>query len=129
MIQRKKLGMTLAVGTVFGFGLLFAGTQPAAAAPPAHAKAYGYRNQGNHYRYGPAYGSRYTPYQNGRSQWGWNTRTPYGYNASPYGYRTSPLPPKQDIDRDGIRNRNDRDIDGDGVRNKRDDRPANPLVR
>jgi len=32
--------------------------------------------------------------------------------------------PNGDLDRDGIRNRNDRDIDGDGVRNRRDHFPA-----
>lgn len=128
MIQRKTFGMTLAVGTVFGLGLLFAG-QPAEAAPPAHAKAYGYRNNQAQHRYRPGYGPQQFPGRYGGSQWGGNARTPYGYNARPYGYRTNSLPPRQDVDRDGIRNRNDRDIDGDGVRNKRDDRPANPLVR
>ncbi|MDF2463115.1 MAG: hypothetical protein K0Q43_1350 [Ramlibacter sp.] len=32
--------------------------------------------------------------------------------------------PNGDLDRDGIRNRNDRDIDGDGIRNRRDHFPA-----
>jgi len=32
--------------------------------------------------------------------------------------------PNGDLDRDGIRNRDDRDIDGDGIRNRRDHFPA-----
>ena len=34
--------------------------------------------------------------------------------------------PYGDLDRDGIRNIDDRDIDGDGVRNRRDRAPQNP---
>lgn len=37
------------------------------------------------------------------------------------------LPARQDLDRDGIRNRNDWDKDGDGVPNNRDRFPSNPL--
>ena len=32
--------------------------------------------------------------------------------------------PNGDLDRDGIRNRDDRDIDGDGIRNRRDHFPS-----
>ncbi|MDP3761907.1 MAG: hypothetical protein Q8R01_15465 [Ramlibacter sp.] len=32
--------------------------------------------------------------------------------------------PNGDLDRDGIRNRDDRDVDGDGIRNRRDHFPA-----
>jgi hypothetical protein len=32
--------------------------------------------------------------------------------------------PNGDLDRDGIRNKNDRDRDGDGRRNKKDDHPS-----
>jgi hypothetical protein len=32
--------------------------------------------------------------------------------------------PRGDLDRDGIRNRDDRDMDGDGIRNRRDHFPA-----
>ena len=49
-----------------------------------------------HYRDGHRYDGRY------ERRWG-----PYG-----------------DLDRDGIRNRDDRDVDGDGVRNRRDHFPA-----
>jgi hypothetical protein len=48
------------------------------------------------YRHGHRYDGRY------ERRWG-----PYG-----------------DLDRDGIRNRDDRDVDGDGVRNRRDHFPA-----
>jgi hypothetical protein len=131
MIRRTPAKAVLAVGTLFGIGLLFAGVQPAAAAPPAHAAAHGYRSKinrqhfgnRNHSRYNRGYSRGYNRGWNGsRNTWGWNSRSPYSYGGSRWGA-------KRDLDRDGIRNGRDRDRDGDGVRNGRDSHPKNPLRR
>ena len=57
---------------------------------------------------GPAYHERGHGYRYGERR--------YARRFGPYG----------DLDRDGIRNRDDRDRDGDGIRNRRDRFPANP---
>ena len=41
-------------------------------------------------------------------------------------YARNRFGPNGDLDRDGIRNRDDRDRDGDGVRNRRDNYPERP---
>jgi hypothetical protein len=129
MIRRTTLGATAALGAVLGLGLLFAGAPPAEAAPPAHAKAHGYRRNAAQHRHHNADRSRYSRDRFRRPTYGsWYNRGRFDDRS--WSWRTrSPLPRKNDLDRDGIRNKHDRDRDGDGVRNGRDSRPNNPLRR
>lgn len=60
---------------------------------------------------------RYDGYRESRyADHGWERRRWHGHRYGPYG----------DLDRDGIRNRDDRDRDGDGIRNRRDRAPSDP---
>ncbi len=114
--QSKSSKVALGLGAVLGLGLLAGTVTPASAAP--------YRRHVPQVR-------RSAPYFNH----GWN-------NPGRFGYGVSRLPVQDDIDRDGIRDRNDRDRDGDGIRNRydrdkdgdgvrngHDDSPKNPFRR
>lgn len=105
-MKRTLSGMLCAL--VLG-GAVFSGvviSKPAEAAPRHSYRNY--RNWGPSSRYRT---SRYRYYRSGR----WYSTPLRGKNG--------------DLDRDGIRNKNDRDRDGDGRRNKRDDHPSNPRRR
>jgi hypothetical protein len=114
MQPKKTFSTALGLGAVLSLGLLFADIAPAAAAPPAHARAYGYRrNQRTRRMYRPA-----------STIWPRTTRTRRGMrDRDGDGIRNRW---DRDRDNDGIRNRWDRDRDNDGVRNRRDRYPNNP---
>ena len=101
MLSTKRFSTVIGLSALMGLGMLLADVAPAAAAPPPHARARGYRRNAQTRRmYRPA-----------SSIWPRTTRARRGM---------------RDRDRDGIRNRWDRDRDGDGVRNRFDRYPNNP---
>jgi hypothetical protein len=101
----------LGVAAVMALGLLVGGVKPAAADPPAHAPAWGWRRKQSTYNNNS--NRRY--YDNGSYRYG----SGYRYNSRNRYYR----PTRSDIDGDGIPNSRDRDIDGDGIANYRDRTP------
>ena len=71
----------------------------------------------------PAYYAPRPVYVQPQSYYG-HTRYDRRYDRSYDGRYERRWGPNGDLDRDGIRNRNDRDVDGDGVRDRRDRFPA-----
>ena len=106
MLPKKTFSTAAGLGVLLGLGLLFSDIAPAAAAPPRHAPAHGYRRKAR---------ARQT-YRPAATIWPRPTRS----SRVRRGVR--------DRDGDGIRNRWDRDRDGDGVRNRRDRAPNNPRL-
>lgn len=150
----NRCSLTKAV-TGVGLGgllLLGVGLAPAAAKPPPHAPAHGYRakqvhrNSGWNSRRSPYGNSRYDNYRYGDSRYGSSRYDDYRYGGSRYddyryrpgygssyrygsGYGSGTRGPYGDLDRDGRRNYWDKDKDGDGRRNERDRAPKNPRRR
>lgn len=119
---RGMLSLAAAIGAI----AVLVECAPAAAAPPPHAKAYGYRRKlerSNNRSYDRGY---YRDYDRTYSDPAYRRRRTYSSRSNTRTNSTLRrwgLSSNGDLDRDGIPNHRDNDWDGDRVSNSRDRYP------